>query len=165
MLRSLAATIALVVVYYLAPLHHFERVSIGLSLAIALLILLFVAIWQIWAITQATYPGIRAIEALAVMAPLLLLLFATTYFLMAQSESESFNETLTRTDALYFTITVFATVGFGDIVATSENARLLVTVQMVVNVLIIGLGIRVFTGAIQRGREHQSKAPTAKKGD
>ncbi len=29
----------------------------------------------------------------------------------------AFNETLTRIDSLYFTLTVFATVGFGDIAA------------------------------------------------
>jgi hypothetical protein len=36
---------------------------------------------------------------------------------------------LTRTDALYFTVTVFSTVGFGDITAKTETARLVVTGQ------------------------------------
>jgi voltage-gated potassium channel len=37
---------------------------------------------------------------------------------------------MTHTDALYFTVTVFATVGFGDITARTDTARLLVTVQI-----------------------------------
>jgi voltage-gated potassium channel len=74
---------------------------------------------------------------------------------MAQSDLSNFNlHPLTRTDALYFTVTVFATVGFGDIVATTQVARLVVTVQMVLDLGVLGLGIHVFLGAVQRGRQH-----------
>src|SRR5208282_4777456 len=60
---------------------------------------------------------------------------------------------LTRTDSLYFTVTTFSTVGFGDITATSQAARLVVTVQMILDLLVLGLGIRVFIGAVQLARE------------
>ena len=77
---------------------------------------------------------------------------------MAQDDPANFSAPmLTRTDALYFTITIFATVGFGDISATSQSARLLVSAQMILDLLVLGLGIRVFMGAIERGR--QSQAP------
>ena len=59
-------------------------------------------------------------------------------------------------DALYFTVTVFATVGFGDIVATTQLARLVVTVQMILDLGVLGLGIRVFLGAVQRGRQQHT---------
>jgi hypothetical protein len=38
---------------------------------------------------------------------------------------------------------VFATVGFGDITAKTEAARLLVTGQMITDLIILGLGARV----------------------
>ena len=63
---------------------------------------------------------------------------------------------MTRTDALYFTVTVFATVGFGDIVATSEGARVLVMGQMIVDVIIIGIGAKIIVDAVRHGRERQS---------
>jgi len=44
-------------------------------------------------------------------------------------------------------------VGFGDITATSQAARLVVTVQMILDLLVLGLGIRVFIGAVQLARE------------
>jgi hypothetical protein len=50
---------------------------------------------------------------------------------------------------MYFTVTVFTTVGFGDITATSQLARALVTVQMLLDLIVIGLVIRVFFGAVQ----------------
>jgi voltage-gated potassium channel len=160
--RALTATIVLVALYYLSPLDHIEHVPLEVSLAIALLVLLGVTIWQIRAITQAAHPGVRAIQALATTVPLFLLLFAATYFLMAQADPANFStHTLTRTDALYLTITTFATVGFGDITATSQSARLLISGQMILDLLVVGLGIRVFVGAVQRGRQHQAPDPNA----
>ena len=63
---------------------------------------------------------------------------------------------MSRTDALYFSVTVFATVGFGDITAVSGPGRIVVTVQMVVDLLVLGVGLRVITGAVQQGRERRA---------
>jgi hypothetical protein len=52
------------------------------------------------------------------------------------SRWEGFAGPLTRTDALYFTVTVFPTVGFGDITARSETARIVVTGQMIADLVI-----------------------------
>ena len=157
LLRASAATAALVAAYYLLPLGHLAGVPLGASLAVGLLALTAVTAYQIRAIIKARYPAIRAIEALAATAPLFLLLFAATYFLMAQADLNNFNvHSLTRTDALYFTVTVFATVGFGDIVATPQLGRLVVTVQMILDLGVLGLGLRVFLGAVQRGRQQHS---------
>jgi hypothetical protein len=82
-----------------------------------------------------------------------LLLFSAAYFLMSHADSANFSvATLSRTDALYFTVTVFATVGFGDIVPTSQVARLVVTAQMVLNLVVLGLVVRVIVGAAQHAR-------------
>jgi voltage-gated potassium channel len=160
LLRALAATAALVALYYLSPLNRIDSVPLGLSLAVALLVLLAVTIWQVYAITRAAYPALRATEALATTVPLFLLLYAATYFLMSQADPASFSaDTLTRTDALYFTVTIFATVGFGDISATSQAARLLVTTQMILDLLILGLGIRAFVGAVRLARRNQRPDP------
>jgi hypothetical protein len=132
LLRASAATSALVAAYYLLPLGAQAGVPVAVSLAVGLLVFAAMAAYQLSAIIKARYPAIRAIEALAATAPLFLLLFAATYFVMAQANLDNFNvHSLTRTDALYFTVTVFATVGFGDIVATSEATRLAVTMQMI----------------------------------
>ncbi|WIX76853.1 potassium channel family protein [Amycolatopsis carbonis] len=160
LLRALTAATVLVALYYLAPLNHLTGLPLGIPLAVALLVLLAVTIWQIRAITQAAFPEIRAIEALATTAPLFLLLYAATYFLMAQADPASFStRLLTRTDALYYTVTVFTTVGFGDISATSQSARLLATTQMILDLLVLGLGIRVFLGAIQLAHRNQTPGP------
>jgi voltage-gated potassium channel len=76
----------------------------------------------------------------------------------------SFSSPLTRTDALYFTVTVFSTVGFGDITAKTEAARLVVTGQMIADLLILGVGIKVILGAITRGERQREDARGAPSG-
>jgi hypothetical protein len=153
LLRSLAAAVVLVALYYLLPLDRLTGVPLGVLLAIGLVALLAVSAWQVRAIIGATYPAARAVGALATTVPVFLLLFAAAYFLMAKTSPASFSDHLTRTDALYFTVTTFSTVGFGDITAVSESARLVVTAQMILDLLILGLGIRVFIGAVQLARQ------------
>jgi voltage-gated potassium channel len=155
--RALATAVVLVALYYLLPLDHVKDVP--LTLAVGLVILLAVTAWQLRAIVRAKYPAVRAIVALASTVPLFMLLFASVYFVMAQASPANFGiHQLTRTDALYFTVTVFSTVGFGDITPVSQSARLVVTAQMILDLLVLGLGIRVFVGAVQLGRR---QAPAA----
>ena len=155
LLRALASTVGLVALYYLIPL---DPASIGVTigqLAVGLTALVGLIVYQVRSIAKATYPALRAVGALATSVPLFLLLFAGTYYVMGVFSEANFSEPLTRTDALYFTVTVFATVGFGDITATTEPARILVMGQMVAGVVIIGLGARVIVDAVRRGQKAQ----------
>jgi voltage-gated potassium channel len=165
MLRACGITVVLVALYFVLPLDHLTRVPLWLSLAVGLLALAGVTVYEVRAILVAAYPAVKAIEALATTVPLFLLLFSACYFLVAQDSPTNFNvASLTRTDALYFTITVFATVGFGDIVAQSEVARLMVTMQMILDLVVLGLVVRVFVGAVQYargGRQSRTKPPDA----
>jgi hypothetical protein len=101
---------------------------------------------------RSHFPGIRATQALAATTALLLLLFASTYFVMSADDPAAFTETLSRSDALYFTIVVFSTVGFGDITPHAEAARLVVAGQIMLDLLVLGLGIQVILGAVRRSR-------------
>jgi voltage-gated potassium channel len=155
LLRALGSTTGLVALYYLIPL---DPSSVGVTvgqLVVGLLALVALVVFQVRSIVKATYPALRAVGALATSVPLFLLLFAGTYYVMSVTSEANFSEPLTRTDALYFTVTVFATVGFGDITATSEGARILVMGQMIAGVVIIGLGARVIVDAVKRGQSRQ----------
>ena len=55
------------------------------------------------------------------------------------------SESLSRTDALYFSVTIVTTVGFGDITAKTEVARLLVAAQMFGDLILLGLGLKLST--------------------
>ena len=157
-LRAAAATTALVVIYYLLPLHSASTPAAVTILAIGLAALITLVAFQVRTIIASPFPVLRAIEALATSVPLFLLLFASTYVVMARISAGNFSEPLTRTDALYFTITVFSTVGFGDITPKTEAARLVVTGQMITDLLILGIAIKVIVGAVQQRRQPPDQA-------
>ncbi len=157
LLRALLAAAVLVVLYYLVPFDGTGRLSGGVRLVAVAVGFVAVVAWEIQSILRSKRPTIRAIEALACTVPLFLLLFAGTYFVMSLHGPGSFSqEHLTRTDALYFTVTTFATVGYGDISPASESARVVVMSQMILDLLIVGLGIKAFVGAARAGRERLS---------
>jgi Ion channel len=155
-LRAFASTVALVAIYYVLPLDHTSASWAIVMLGVGLVGFVVLVAFQVRSIITATYPALRTVGALATSAPLFLLLFAATYFLMGTISEGSFSEPLTRTDALYFTVTVFATVGFGDITATTEGARALVTGQMVAGIVIVGIGARIIVDAVKHGRRQHA---------
>jgi len=157
LLRALASSAVLVTIYYLLPLDHSSRWLAVTMLVIGLVLLTGLATVQVRWVATSAYPRLRAVEALATSVPLFLLLFAGVYAVMATIAAGSFSQPMTHTNALYFTVTVFATVGFGDIHAKTEAARLLVTGQMILDLIILGVGVRVIAGAITRGRKRRAQ--------
>lgn len=75
----------------------------------------------------------------------LVLTFALAYAALAAHGSGQFSGLENRVDALYFSVTIVSTVGFGDIHATGSAARLLVTVHMVFNLVYLGTALRLLT--------------------
>jgi voltage-gated potassium channel len=150
LLRSLVVSVAIVVGYFILPMSRLEG-AIAAELGGGLAVVTLLLGWQIREISRSPYPRVRAIGALATSVPLFLAVFATTYYLMGRAQPETFSEPLTRLDAAYFTVTVFATVGFGDIVAVSEAARAVATVQILGDLVILGLVARAVFTAVQAG--------------
>jgi voltage-gated potassium channel len=160
-LRVVLIAAVLVVLYYVLPLDRPWDSDTAVRLVIGLLVFAGVMVWGVRIIAGSRYPGVRAAEALALVLPFFLLLFASTYFVLERNSAASFTQPLTRTDALYFTVTVFTTVGFGDITAKSETARVVVIVQMLAGLAFLGAGVRVLLGAVQHGRERRSQTGDA----
>ncbi|MGW6929078.1 potassium channel family protein [Lentzea sp. NPDC054927] len=146
-----AATVGvLLLVYYRLPIDQPEDGYTVLRLVAALLLVTVVFWWQVRMIGRAKHPGWQGVQALALVIPLFLLVFAQACFLLARHQPGSFTVPLSRTDALYFVVTVFATVGFGDITPVSTAARVLVTVQMVLDLLLLGVALKVILAAVRR---------------
>lgn len=155
--RASLSSVSLVVVYYLLPLEG-TTTTTAVLFVLGLLAVVALVTWQVRAVLAAPYPLLRSIEALAVIMPLYVVLWAVAFVVFSRSIPSAFSEVLDRTDGLYLTVSVLATVGFGDVVAVSEGARAAVTIQMVANLVLVGLVVRVFVGAVQLGRSRRDVA-------
>jgi voltage-gated potassium channel len=156
LLRATLTSTVLVVLYYRLPLTGALKASTATLLLAGLVLFAVVITWQVRAILRSRYPGLRAIEALAAAIPLFLLVFAATYLKLADAQPSAFSEPLSRTDALYFTITVFSTVGFGDITPVATPARVVAMVQMLGDLVVVGLVLQVMLGAVKAGRQRRA---------
>ncbi|WP_127127300.1 potassium channel family protein [Georgenia sp. SYP-B2076] len=146
--RPVLSSVVMLVVYYLLPLDRPSSVIL-VAFGVGLLALGAMLLRQVRVVMASPYPLLRAIEAVATMLPFFILLFAAVFAAMSSHDPSAFTEALGRTDALYFALTVFATVGFGDIAAVTEAARVAVIVQMTGNLIFVGLVARVLVGAAQ----------------
>jgi hypothetical protein len=158
LLRASVTATALVVLYFTLPLTGTLDRSTATLLALGLLVFAGIVTWQVRSVLRSRYPGLRAIESLAAAVPLFLLLFAVVYLRMAEADAGAFSEPLGRIDALYFTLTVFSTVGFGDITPRTDPARVVTMVQMLGDLLVVGLVLNLMVGAVKTSRQRRAAA-------
>jgi len=151
LLRMALSVSALLLAYFLTPTKNPGRSADWPWLTLQLCVFGVIVGIQVPAIVRAKYPVLRAVESLAILVPLYLLIFARVYLSSSLGDPAAFNQPLDTTTALYFTVTVFATVGFGDIVAQVDSMRMLVTVQMLLNLVLLGLVIRLLTASARQG--------------
>jgi uncharacterized membrane protein len=125
-LRILAMTSGLLVVYALVPVPG----SSGFGALVAML------------------GGLVIVVILAVV-------FAFIYLSVSRADASSFSEQLDRVAALYYTVSTISTVGFGDIAARSDAARILVTVQMLFDLALLAALVRLIIIATRTGLRRQ----------
>src|SRR5450631_2096049 len=169
-LRAALSTGVLLAAYCLLPLGNHRihgrptLVDIGslLRLGVAVAIFITVLVLEIRAIAKARHPMLRAGVAMAVVIPLFLLFFAWTYLTMSHANPGAFHGPFTgsmdRTTALYFTVTIFSTVGFGDITPFTDLARITTTVQMLADLAVIAIVIRLILGVATRSTAERQSA-------
>jgi hypothetical protein len=168
--KSALIGVLLLVAYYLLPLDEWKG-GVGVATLLAGLILIGAAVvWQVRAILKAPFPRLRGFQTMLSGIPLVLVVFAAVFYLTAQVQPDSFSEQMDKIGALYFTVTVFSTVGFGDITAKTDLARTLVTIQMLFNLVVVGLIAKVILGAVnigqkKRSAEHHQGSTTAERPD
>lgn len=153
--RAVIVSVVVLVAYFTLPFTTAFDVGSGVVLTVGLAVIGVLLVWHIRAIRVSPYPRAKGVETVALVVPLFFVVFATGYHVMSHLDPVGWSEQLSRLDALYFTVTVFATVGFGDIHAVSQTARAVVTVQMLSNLILIGLVTRVIVHAVQAGISRQ----------
>lgn len=146
--------VVLFAAFALVPLRG-DRWWVGMLVGTALLATMIpLAVVRLRRVLASERPGFEASEALIQLLTMLITGFAAVYYAMNRDGTQ-LTSLDTRVDAVYFTVTTLSTVGFGDVAATSQAARLVVTVQIVFDLLFIGVAVRVFAMAARRRAEER----------
>jgi voltage-gated potassium channel len=162
LLRVFLSVLLVVTIYFLIPLDHLAETRSVVEFVLGVVLVVIVLAIQLRTIVRSPYPLVRTVEALATTVPLFVIVFATTQLAIGSAQPGSYTQPMTRLDALYFTVTTFATVGYGDIAPVSQAARLVALMQMVLGLVLLGIIARVITGAAKLAMEqHRVGQPTA----
>ena len=105
------------------------------------------------------------VDGLVASVMAVIVVFSLAYYVMAEQDPSQIAGLHTRIDALYFTVSTLATVGFGDVHATGQAARVMVLLQMFFNVVFITTAATLLSGRIkavaeQRSRIRRGETPT-----
>ncbi len=93
---------------------------------------------------------------------LLVVVFASIYCILSQYSPDlhfrvaNVGRTLTYSEAIHLSITTISTVGYGDIVPSSNAARVLTTIEVVCGVLLLLFGV---SELLEYTREHRREHP------
>jgi hypothetical protein len=149
---GLLAVAAMIALYLLlpAPSGDDRPWAVFVSIVVTIVIYAAAAVWSLLYIGKATHPLRAGFTLLTVMVTAMVVIFALVYLSLSADDPANFNVPLTKVSSLYFTMTILATVGFGDIVATSDSARVAVMIQMVVGLSLITALARVLAEAARR---------------
>jgi uncharacterized membrane protein len=99
------------------------------------------------------HPFLSAAQSLVSAITLLIVSFSSVYFVLATGHQGEIAGLRTKIDALYFTVTIVSTVGFGDITATGQTARGIVIGHMVVDVVLVAVAVRVVSWALKQRQD------------
>ena len=158
LIRVIGGLLGIAVVMSLAPDAPSKTPLYSLVIVSLLIVGYGVYFWyQLRGVSKARFPTLRALEALILMAAMFLAVFSIAYLLISRSNPSAFTEPLTGFTSYYFSLTVLATVGFGDITPKTVDARSVTMVQMALDLVFVAVLLRVVMGAARRAVSSRQK--------
>ncbi len=149
--RVLGVVAATILLYFLLPIEGEGAAAAGaVAACLGIALILSVFAHQLGRVSRSQRPVVAALEALALVFGLFVTLFALLYVSVSEGDPQAFTQGIDKIGGLYFTTTVLATVGFGDISPVSNLARVMVTAQMVLGMILIGTAFKALGFSARR---------------
>lgn len=162
-LARLATGVAgVLAVYYAVPLGDRPAgegvVTSVVGVVAGAVLLVWLALRQVRLLASREAAGGTArLDGLVLLVVVVVPMFAAAYFGLEQADVDQFASLATRTDALYFSLSVLATVGFGDVHATGQLARGVVTLQMAFDLVFVGAVVSVVSDRLRKRSEASAR--------
>ena len=148
-LRVTAVAVGATLVYGFMPFHDdrwWLDAIIGLTAIAAIAPL---TMHRVNAVQTSPKPTLVALEALVLLFTMLIFGFSALYLTLNRNGTQFFGME-TRIDAAYFAVSTLSTVGYGDIHATGQAAKLAVIVQIAIDFTLLAISVRVLLAATRQ---------------
>jgi len=145
-----AATLAgALLAYYFFPLSGESSALWQVFLfGVGLGLLIWWVIRELMKQLAAGSSGVRVRSLVTLLYPLVAL-FAMAYYLIQRNDPTQFDGLVTRTDSLYFTVITLGTIGYGDVHAVGQFARVVTMIQVALDLVVIGAFVAIASSRVQ----------------
>jgi voltage-gated potassium channel len=147
----LAEIALLVVAYFVVPISEASLAQRLILYGLGMLLVVAITVRQTNHYIRGADLSVR-VDSLLLAIVLSTLLFALSYSAIDATNPDQIEGLVTRLDALYFSISTTATVGFGDVHATGQLARAIVTIQIIFNLVVVATAASVLGRAVAARR-------------
>ncbi len=163
LLHLVALVASILLAYFVVPVEGAvgrETVLRGVVAFLALVALTFVVVRQLGLHLDDVE---RRIDGLVGTIVIVVVVFALAYYILNLREPHQIDGMETRIDSLYFTMTTLLTVGFGDIHAAGQLARVMVLVQYVFNVVFVATAASLLSSRVRAVVQARAQARTTQR--
>ena len=140
-----AAMVLVVGFYFAVPVSLQAETAVIVRLVVAVVLLVSLTALVAWQVRRHLSHPEQHIDGLVLALMVGVLAFALAFYVTAQRQPDQISGLDTRVDALYFTMTTLLTIGYGDVHAVGQLARILVMIQIVFDVGVIATAGGVLT--------------------
>ncbi|KAF0848774.1 ion channel [Nocardia caishijiensis] len=154
-IRNGAAAVCALLLYYSVPVGWVFELDSWPGRVVGIVV--FVASvaglgWLVWRriehlLGESTAVGER-VDGVLLLLCIVCVVFALVYYRMQHLYPNQFTGLETRTDALYYTLVTLGTIGYGDIHATGQAARIVTMVQIVFDLVVLGTLLAIVTTSV-----------------
>ena len=110
---------------------------------------------------RSSHPFIDGALFVVVLATVMILSYSWMYLSLSNANPNSFTEVLDKPTAVYFTVTVLSTVGFGDITPSLQTPRMVTMSQMLLGFTLFTIAIRAVTQTARQAIHNQRRSAGA----
>ena len=151
--RGVLSLVSVLAIYYAVPVGALPS-GIGIVISVTALLagvalLGWLTVRQVQRLARRTADEAVRLDSLVFLVVVVVPMFALGFFALNDADPDQFASLDTKTDALYFALSTLATVGFGDVHATGQLARGLVTLQIAFNLVIVATAASLLTAQIR----------------
>lgn len=156
--RLAAILIIVMVVYFTIPVSFEVQTSEVVQLVVSVLALALLAVAVLVEVRHQLQDADRRIDGLVIALMVAVLGFALGFYILTLRNPDQIAGLDTRVDSLYFTMSTLLTIGYGDVHAVGQAARILVLIQMLFNVVIIATAASTITTRVRTQAEKRLEA-------
>ncbi|HEX5087926.1 MAG TPA: potassium channel family protein [Nocardioides sp.] len=148
--RLVVITVLVLAFYFLAPIESEPEGGIVLRAVLAVLVFTGLAASLVIQIRLSLADESRRLDGLVTAIVCVWVVFALSFYGLADHQPGQVSGLDTKVDSLYFTASTMLTVGYGDVHATGQFARVLVLLQMLFDVVFVAAAAGTVSAHLRR---------------